>query len=68
MLLVNFNKSYIGWTGETKGIFNLVSTISYFDNSNKKVLFGLGQSVLAGNVYSNENLIKVPYYLFQVFN
>tara|TARA_Y100000590_G_scaffold468771_1_gene653025 strand:- start:375 stop:1307 length:933 start_codon:yes stop_codon:yes gene_type:complete len=66
MLITDFNKSSIGWFGESSGKFQLVSTLTYYNNFNKKVIYGLGQSVLAGNVYSKKNLIKNPYYIFQV--
>ena len=66
MIITDFNKSSIGWFGESNGKFKLVSTLAYYNNLNKKVIYGLSQSVLAGNVYSKNNLIKNPYYIFQV--
>ena len=67
MLSIDFNKSSISWDGESKGIFKLESIITYINDSNKKILYGLANSVLAGNVYSQKNLIKKPFYLFQVY-
>ena len=66
MIITDFNKSSIGWFGESNGKFKLVSTLAYYDDLNKKVTYGLTQSVLAGNVYGKSNLIKNPYYFFQV--
>jgi len=66
MIITDFNTSSIGWFGESNGKFKLVSTFSYYNKLNKKVTYGLSQSVLAGNVYSKNNLIKNPYYMFQV--
>ena len=67
MLITDFNRSSICWLGDSKGIFKLISTLTYYDQLNNKIIYGLGHSVLAGNVYNQNNLVKVPYYTFQVF-
>lgn len=66
MIVIDFNKSSIGWLGQSKGEFKLASILTYYDDINNQVTYGLSQSVLAGNVYSNNNLIKNPSYMFQV--
>ena len=65
---VDFSKSNIFWDGPSKGIFKLVSVlILNLGNSEKtETTFGLGESVLAGNMYVSEGLLKQPPYLFQV--
>mgnify|MGYP001331755201 CR=1 FL=1 len=67
MLITDFNKSSISWLGASKGIFRLISVLTYYDKLNNKISYGLSESVLAGNVYGQDNLIKVPYYMFQVY-
>ena len=66
MLSIDFNESSIGWLGESSGKFKLESTFCYNNAISKKVTYGLSQSVLAGNVYNKKDLIKKPYYLFQL--
>ena len=66
MIVTDFNKSSIGWFGQSKGKFKLASILTYYDDLNNQVTYGLSQSVLAGNVYSKNNLIKNPNYMFQV--
>ncbi len=66
MIVIDFNKSSIGWLGQSKGEFKLASILNYYDDRNNQVTYGLSQSVLAGNVYSSNNLIKNPSYIFQV--
>ena len=68
MIITDFDKSFIGWFGESNGKFKLASTLTYYNNLNEKVTYGLSQSVLAGNVYGKSDLIKNPYYIFQVFH
>ena len=67
MIVTDFNKSSIGWFGQSKGKFKLASILTYYDKLNNQVTYGLSQSVLAGNVYRKNNLIKNPSYMFQVF-
>ena len=66
MIITDFNRSSIGWHGESSAKFKLISKISFYENLNKKITYGLGQSVMAGNIYNRNNLIKKPYYLFQL--
>ena len=66
MIVIDFNKSSIGWLGQSKGEFKLASILTYYDDRNNQLTYGLSQSVLAGNVYGKNNLIKNPYYIFQV--
>lgn len=66
MIVTDFNKSSIGWFGQSNGIFKLASILTYYDDLNNQVTYGLSQSFLAGNVYNKKNLIKNPSYMFQV--
>ena len=65
---IDFSKSNIFWDGPSKGIFKLVSVLRLNIGNSKKTetTFGLGESVLAGNMYVSEGLLKQPPYLFQV--
>ena len=65
---INFSKSNIFWDGPSKGIFKLISVLRLNLGKSKKpeTTFGLGESVLAGNMYVSEGLLKQPPYLFQV--
>ena len=65
---INFSKSNIFWDGPSRGIFKLVSVLRLNLGKSKKpeTTFGLGESVLAGNMYVSEGLLKQPPYLFQV--
>ena len=65
---IDFSKSNIFWEGASNGIFKLVSVLRLnLGNSEKtETTFGLGESVLAGNMYVSEGLLKQPPYLFQV--
>ena len=65
---IDFSKSNIFWDGPSKGIFKLVSVLKLnLGNSEKtETTFGLGESVLAGNMFVSEGLLKQPPYLFQV--
>lgn len=63
---VNFKSSSLFWDGDSCGIFNLSSLLKCYESPNKFELIGLSESVLAGNMYKNSNLIKLPAYLFQV--
>ena len=65
---IDFINSTLGWNSESKGIFNLISLLVYknIDNGGKKESFGLGQSVLAGNMYVEKDLLKIPSYMFQL--
>ena len=65
---IDFSKSNIFWDGPSKGIFKLVSVLRLNLGNSKKAVttFGLGESVLAGNMYVSEGLLKQPPYLFQV--
>ena len=65
---IDFSKSNIFWDGPSKGIFKLVSVLILNSGNSEKTetIFGLGESVLAGNMYVSEGLLKQPPYLFQV--
>jgi hypothetical protein len=54
--------------GPSRGIYSLVSvlTIQHARDGEKTNTYGLGQSVLAGNMYLEKGLLKQPPYLFQV--
>ena len=62
---IDFSSSNLMWDGENRGIFKLISTLLY-KNKKSNSLFVLSESVLAGNVYANSDLMKIPPYLFQV--
>tara|TARA_X000000368_G_C23022562_1_gene708678 strand:+ start:182 stop:895 length:714 start_codon:yes stop_codon:yes gene_type:complete len=62
---INFSRSSLYWEGESSGIFDLISVLKIY-HENKIEIFGLSQSVLAGNMYKKNNLLKEPPYLFQV--
>ena len=65
---VDFINSNIGWGGPSQGIFCLISLLIYKvkEEEDIKELFGLSQAVLAGNMYSDKELLKQPPYMFQV--
>ena len=65
---INFSRSNIYWDGPSKGIFKLVSVLKINQLNSEKVekIFGLGESVLAGNMYVSEGLLKQPSYMFQL--
>ena len=65
---IDFSKSSIYWEGPSKGIFKLVSVlkISSVNTLKDEDTYGLGESVLAGNMYVSDGLLKQPPYLFQV--
>ena len=65
---INFTKSNIFWDGSSSGIFNLSAILKFDIQNNKKKsnTFCLSQSVLAGNMYSDKELLKNPPYLFQI--
>jgi len=65
---IDFSNSNIFWDGPSKGIFKLVSVLRLNLGNSKEpeTIFGLGESVLAGNMYVSEGLLKQPPYLFQV--
>ena len=65
---VDFANSHLSWGGSSKGIFKLVSLLKSRKKGEGKLSnsFGLGRSVLAGNMYAGKNLLKEPPYLFQV--
>ena len=65
---INFSRSNIYWDGPSKGIFKLVSVLKINQVNSVKVetTFGLGKSVLAGNMYVSDGLLKQPTYLFQL--
>ena len=64
--IVDFNKSNFSWLGDSKGKFKIASIISITKETTIKNRYILTENVLAGNVYSKNNLIKTPSYLFQV--
>ena len=66
VIIIDFNRSSIDWHGEFSAKLKLVSKISFYKSLNKKITYALGQSVMAGNVYNKHNLIKKPYYIFQL--
>ena len=65
---VDFTKSKLFSNGTSRGIYNLISVlkIQHARDGAKKYTYGLGQSVLAGNMYLKKGLLKKPSYLFQV--
>ena len=65
---IDFSKSNIYWDGTSKGIFKLVSVlkINRLKSEKSETIFGLADSVLAGNMYVSEGLVKQPSYLFQL--
>ncbi len=63
---VDFNNSSLRWTGESEGIFKLASILIFNNVNDNDLTYGLSQSVMAGNVYSKNILVKKPPYLFQV--
>ena len=65
---IDFSRSNIYWDGPGKGIFKLVSVlkINQVSSAKEETTFGLGKSVLAGNMYVSDGLLKQPAYLFQV--
>ena len=65
---IDFTNSNLSWGGRSRGIFNLVSvlTMQHDGDETGTNTYGLGQSVLAGNMYSEKELLKQPPYLFQV--
>ena len=66
MYLTNFKNSYIGWDDTSSGRFNLVSILKIKYKFKQDEIFGLGEAVLACNVYQKKKIIKVPTYLFQL--
>ncbi len=66
MLITNFNNSFIGWNGTEKGQFKLNSILKIKHFNGKIETFGMGEGVLACNVYQEKNLIKSPPYFFQL--
>ena len=65
---IDFNSSSIISPGLSSGIYKLVSILKIYDlkNRNNFTTYGLGQSVLAGNMYVEKGLLKQPPYLFQI--
>jgi len=65
---VDFNHSNIISPGTSIGLHKLVSIlrINNLEKNNKIKTYGLGQSVLAGNMYVKKGLLKTPPYLFQI--
>jgi hypothetical protein len=65
---IDFSSSSIFWNGPSNGIFKLASVlkIDKLNSSKVETIFGLGESVLAGNMYVSDGLLKKPPYLFQV--
>ena len=73
---IDFSRSNIYWDGSSKGIFKLVSVLKVKKTKSLKVkktkslkgekTYGLGESVLAGNMFVSDGLLKQPSYLFQV--
>lgn len=68
MQRLDFSKSKIYWDGTSKGLFKLVSALKVKDTNSSKEQknFALGESVLAGNMYVSNSLLKKPPYLFQI--
>ncbi|MDP6055073.1 MAG: hypothetical protein QF879_22260 [Candidatus Latescibacteria bacterium] len=65
---VDFNHSTLYWGGPSQGVFKLISLLNDqtgADESSNQT-YGLSQSVMAGNMYVEDNLLKQPPYLFQV--
>ncbi len=65
---VDFSKSTLHWGGPSKGIFKLVAVLTKEREGSfgSYITYGLGQSVMAGNMYVRKKLLKKPSYLFQV--
>ena len=65
---IDFSRSNIYWDGPSRGIFKLVSTLQVKKTKSSKgeKTYGLGESVLAGNMYVSDGLLKEPSYFFQV--
>ena len=65
---INFSSSHMHWGGASKGIFKLVAVLTVHREGSRegKIVYGLGQSVLAGNMYVDKGLLKQLPYLFQV--
>ena len=65
---VNFSRSTISWGGESRGVFQLKSllTICRDHNESESEVIGLGEAVIAGNVYKADGLLKQPAYIFQL--
>jgi len=65
---IDFNSSNIISSGTSSSIYKLVSVMKIYDlkNNDKIKTYGLGQSVLAGNMYIEKGLLKKPPYLFQI--
>ena len=68
MYLTNFKNSYIGWDDTSSGRFNLVSILKIKYKFKKDEIFGLGEAVLACNVYQKKKIIKVPTYFLFIFS
>ena len=64
--IVDFSKSDFSWLGDSKGKFKIASIITITKERTIKNRYILTENVLAGNVYSEKNLIKTPSYLFQL--
>ena len=64
--IVDFSRSNFSWLGDSKGKFKIASIISITKETTNKNRYILTENGLAGNVYSKNNLIKTPSYLFQV--
>ena len=65
---IDFSNSNLSWGGPSRGIFNLTSILTVQVDHDKESIktFGLGHSVLAGNMYVEKGLLKQPPYMFQV--
>jgi len=65
---IDFSRSNIYLDGPSKGIFKLVSALKVKKTKFLKgeKTYGLGESVLAGNMFVSDGLLKQPSYLFQV--
>ena len=65
---IDFNSSNIISPGSSTGIYKLVSILIMNDlkNNDKCITYGLGQGVLAGNMFIEKGLLKKPPYLFQI--
>ena len=59
---INFSRSHMQWGGAGKGIFKLVSVLRVNKEGSPegKIVYGLGQSVLAGKMYVEKGLLKQP--------
>lgn len=67
--MIDFNHSTINWLTKngSNGVFKLESVLTVIDPSqNLSYQCFLGCSVLAGNVYSEHDLLKKPAYFFQL--